>query len=394
MDVADSSRRRILIHASNLTAAGPKVVCAGLLPSLVSAAPDAVFTIMIPEELRSWNLDLPGNARVRYCQSRRGISNDLERLRDLFFEVRRVAKEVRADVCLTLGDYPPIGLPCPTVVFVHLPMLAYKPAEMHGLMDWPWLKYVYLKNHFRATARRAAFVAVQTEVMARRLSAAYGIASRRIALIPQPVPRHLAPTSDSSSSSPIRLGPKPVKLTFLAAYYPHKNHEILPQVASELRKRGLSGRVHIYTTVDAARCPSAKVRQCFEADADVISNLGPVQPADVCSLLRNSTALFSPTLIETYGLVYLEAISVGLPILTSDRDFAHYMCGDLAHYFDPCDAQSIADCIEEFCTWQKPADYAEQARQGLARFPRDWGSVGQTFLDLLMRAVNQNRAEV
>jgi glycosyltransferase involved in cell wall biosynthesis len=390
--VADGSRRRILIHASNLVAAGPKAVCAGLLPSLVAAAPDAIFTVMLPEDLRSWNLNLPGNARIRTCPARRGLANDLQRLRELFFEVRRVAQETRAEVCLTLGDYPPVGLPCPSVVFVHLALLAYTPEEMRGHVSWPWPKYLYLKNHFRVAARRAAFVAVQTEVMARRLSAAHGIPPDRIAVIPQPVPRHVTSFRDSSSASPIRRDVKPVKLTFLAAYYPHKNHEILPDLAAELRRRGLSGTVQIYTTIDAARCPSRKVRQCFAADADVITNLGPVRPAEVAALLKDSSAFFCPTLIESFGLTYLEALSLGLPILTSDRDFARCMCGGLARYFDPCDARSIAGCIEEFCGGVKPVDYAEQARQWLARFPPDWDSVGRMFLDLLLRAADRNRA--
>jgi glycosyltransferase involved in cell wall biosynthesis len=386
--------KRVLIHAANLTGAGAKAVCAGLLPSLVSAAPDVSFTVMIPEDLRSWGPSLPANASIRYYRCRRGIWNDLSRAWELFFEVRRVAKESSADVCLTLGDYPPVGLPCPRVVFVQLPVLTYAPEELRGLRDWSRLKYLYLKNHFRITARRAAFVVVQTDVMAKRLSAAYGISPGKIALIPQPVPRHVARARNSSIHSPFSPDAKAVKLTFLAAYYPHKNHEILPQVAAELRRRGLSGRVQIYTTFDLARCPSAKVRQCLQADADVITNLGPVKPAEVGSLLANSSALFLPTVIESYGLVYLEAMSLGLPILTSDRDFAHHMCRSFAHYFDPFDARSIADCIERFCAWEKPANYTGHAQQQLLRFPPDWDAVGQMFLDVLRGAVAANHTAI
>ena len=32
----------------------------------------------------------------------------------------------------------------------------------------------------------------------------------------------------------------------------------------------------------------------------------------------------------------------GLPILTSDRDFARHICQDAALYFDPLDADSVA----------------------------------------------------
>ena len=53
-----------------------------------------------------------------------------------------------------------------------------------------------------------------------------------------------------------------------------------------------------------------------------------------------------PTLVESFGLIYLEALMFRLPILTSDRDFAHWMCRDLALYFDPMDPVSIVNTIE------------------------------------------------
>lgn len=388
---AKGSLQRVLVNAANQIKPGPMAVCAGLLPSLVSAAPHVEFTLMLPESFQSRKLDLPANARVCFRPTKRGVRNNIQRMQELFFEIRRAAVQSHVDVCLTLGDYPPVGLPCPSVVFVHLPVLAYSRCEIPGPSDWPWPQILYLKSHFRMTAPHTSFLLVQTEVMAKRLSAAYGIAPEKIGLIPQPVPRHVIETRGVTAPSPIRSDSKAVKLTFLAAYYPHKNHEILPLVAAELRRRGLSNTVQIYTTVDAERCPSEKVRQCFARDTDVITNLGLIGPADVASLLRDSSALFSPTLIESYGLTYLEAFSLGLPILTSDRDFAHHMCGSLAHYFDPCDASSIVDCIERFCARERQPDYAARAQQELDRFPRDWDVVGRMFLDFLQRAAAQNR---
>ncbi len=380
--------RRALINAVNLIGAGPKSVGLGLLPSLLSAAPYVSFTVLLPEEWRAWKLDLPANAHLRYYVTKSGLWNDLERLKQLFFEVRRVAKETHADICLTLGDYPPVRLPCPHVVFLHNPLLVYSQQEMHGTGDWPRARRYYLRTHFRLTAPRADYLVVQTDVMARRLIATYGIDSRKVAIIPQPVPLHVASAGDVSAPSPLRSHQKPVKLTFLAAYYSHKNHAILPAVASEMRRRGLADRVQIFTTIDLDRCSSESVKDCFRSYPDVITNLGAVKREHVASLLADSSALFLPTILESFGLIYLEAMAFGLPILTSDRDFAHHMCGDLAQYFDPFDAKSIVDCIERFCAWQKPDGYALKAKDGLLRFPPGWEAVAAKFLDLMRRAAD------
>jgi len=55
--------------------------------------------------------------------------------------------------------------------------------------------------------------------------------------------------------------------------------------------------------------------------------------------------MFLPTFLESFSGTYLEAMHFGLPILTSDLDFAHAVCGDAAIYFDPWNAASIKDAI-------------------------------------------------
>ncbi|MFH1119904.1 MAG: glycosyltransferase family 4 protein [Bacteroidota bacterium] len=55
--------------------------------------------------------------------------------------------------------------------------------------------------------------------------------------------------------------------------------------------------------------------------------------------------MFLPTLLECFSASYPEAMKMGLPILTSDLEFARDVCGDAALYFDPVDARDIAKKI-------------------------------------------------
>ena len=52
-----------------------------------------------------------------------------------------------------------------------------------------------------------------------------------------------------------------------------------------------------------------------------------------------------PTLIETYGLPYLEAQYLRKPMFTSKRDFSEDVCGHSAFYFDPLNPDDIAKVI-------------------------------------------------
>jgi len=48
-----------------------------------------------------------------------------------------------------------------------------------------------------------------------------------------------------------------------------------------------------------------------------------------------------PTTLETLCLPFLEAMAMGTPILAPDLDFARYVCGDAAIFYDPWEIESI-----------------------------------------------------
>lgn len=53
--------------------------------------------------------------------------------------------------------------------------------------------------------------------------------------------------------------------------------------------------------------------------------------------------MFLPTLLECFSASYAEAMIMRKPILTSDMGFAHCVCKDAAVYFNPMNANDIAN---------------------------------------------------
>jgi glycosyltransferase involved in cell wall biosynthesis len=84
--------------------------------------------------------------------------------------------------------------------------------------------------------------------------------------------------------------------------------------------------------------------------------------------------------VESYGLVYVEAMEVSRTILTSDRDFARWLCGDAAQYFDPLDPVAAADAIERVLATGFTATSPKATSAILAR---DWDEVASGFAGVL-----------
>jgi glycosyltransferase involved in cell wall biosynthesis len=360
-----------------------------LLPALYDAAPEAEFTTLVPDGSPLLSAGHRPNNRMLTRRRWTGAWNDLARLMDVHVGLPRLVRSLQPDVCLTLGDLGPGTLPCPHVVFLHNPHYVYPPGELEGSDAWSPAKRHYLSRQMGRSLRGASAIIVQTPVMQARLVRRFGIDAAAVRVIPQPVPKHVLEAAPAWGASPIAACRKPIRLLFLAAFYPHKNHRIVPRVVREIRARGLTQRVQIFLTLgDGA--PGA-LRATLADSADVVSDLGFLPPEQVATALGDASALFLPTLLESYGLIYLEAMACGRPILTSDRDFARWMCRDAAVYFDPLDERSIVDAIAGLPQFLEASDFAARGAARLSEFPPDWPAVGNRFAEVLRESMDGSR---
>jgi glycosyltransferase involved in cell wall biosynthesis len=378
------SQRRIFLNAGNVTGSGASVLVANLLPELYAAAPDAEFITLVPDAPSLTRAAAAANARVLTRPRRRGAWNDLNRLLELHGGLFRAVRASRADVCLTLGDLGPGRLLCPHVVFLHNPLFVYSRADLAGQDGWSPPKRRYMLWQFRRSLAAAREVIVQTPVMRSRLAASLGGVAAGVHIISQPVPRHVAAGAAPPGRSPIARCDKPIRLLFLAAHYPHKNHAILPAVVAEVRARGLGDSIQIFVTL-GDQAP-ASLRTVLAASSDLVTDLGPLPPTLVPEAMADASALFLPTLLESYGLIYLEAMACGLPILTSERDFARWICSDVAQYFDPLSPRSIVDAIVALPKFVRETNVGARARARLSQLPSGWPEVGARFVEVLRRA--------
>jgi glycosyltransferase-like protein len=86
----------------------------------------------------------------------------------------------------------------------------------------------------------------------------------------------------------------------------------------------------------------AELLRASRLPPDAVLRPGSIPDADMPSLYRIADALVFPSLREGFGLVVLEAMASGVPVVTSRlAPFTEYLGEDAAFWCDPCDVASI-----------------------------------------------------
>jgi glycosyltransferase involved in cell wall biosynthesis len=123
-------------------------------------------------------------------------------------------------------------------------------------------------------------------------------------------------------------------LLYPANAWKHKNHERLFAAFAEIHRERpdlrlvLTGTGHERLTLP-----------------DGAESRGHVTLDQLVELYRSAAALVYPSLYEGFGIPCVEAMACGCPVAASNVASIPEVCGDAAVYFDPLDAESIADGI-------------------------------------------------
>ena len=306
---------------------------------------------------------------------------------DLIWMPRKLAS-INPDVIFSMGN---LATPAKQkqVVLFHWAYATYPECEVWDRMSWKdaTLRKTRIRS-FRNRLKYATTLIAQTETSAQRLKQHYkGI--NQIEVVPNPValPEFTKTLSITSEELERAHSAKRKKLLCLSRYYPHKNLGILLDLA-ELIKAQNKPYV-IVTTIAPEQHPDVNgfLEAIHERNlGSVLLNLGPIPMDEVPGVYETTDGLLLPTLLESFSGTYVDAMHHGKPVFTSDRDFAHEVCGDAGYYFDPLNAQNMLNVID---TAFQDADTMEKklklGQHRVTQFP-DWNEVANKYMRLLEEA--------
>lgn len=110
--------------------------------------------------------------------------------------------------------------------------------------------------------------------------------------------------------------------------------------------------------------------------------LGRVSDAELTSLYKKATAFVFPSLYEGFGIPPIEAMSYGCPVVASDIEVMHEVCGESAIYVNPTDEDDIRDKILQISN--KPLLLSTLCRKGHENIKRfSWEKSAQELVNLI-----------
>jgi glycosyltransferase involved in cell wall biosynthesis len=256
----------------------------------------------------------------------------------------RLLRRRGADVVHAPDSFLPLRRGCPGVLTVHDLGFEAIPGEMRPRTRW---KY---RTLLRAGARSAERVICPSRFTATDLVRRYGLPEERIRVIPE------APALPAGALTP------PAGPYLLAAgdLRPKKNLPVLIDAYRMLRRRGLPHRL-VLAGADLGLSAALVAR----AGGEPLELPGFVTDDQLDALIRGAGALAVPSRYEGFGLIALDAMSRGCPVLLARAGALPETGGDAARYFDPDDAGELADALERVL-----GDESERSRLAVAGVQR------------------------
>lgn len=241
-------------------------------------------------------------------------------------------KSISSDLLYTLHFNTPILSKIPTIVTVHdLIKSSFTGKDTTTRSAWLYaLKRAGYNQVIKKTLAHAGDIIVPTNTVKNDLLSAF----------PTTPPERIYPIGEAPDDL-FRFPPNPKSsihdpkinlpenyLLFVGNAYPHKNLSVLLKAFTSLADRSL------HLVIVAKRSPFlAKVLSPYDCSKVLI--LSNLSDPDLVKVYQQAQLLVTPSLMEGYGLVGLEALMVGTPVIASNIPVYREVYGNKVNYFDP-----------------------------------------------------------
>ncbi len=245
-----------------------------------------------------------------------------------------------------LMHFPHFNVPIfyfrPFVVTIHDLILQYFSTRRASTLGWLkyWLKNSAYKIVIRLALKRAKRIITVSQYVKKEITEYFKVAPEKISVTYEGAMDEVWDGPASVSDLKKYAITKPF-LLYIGNAYPHKNLERLVEafeILAEKYNRDLQlvlvgGNDYFFRRLEKEKAIKGVVFAGFVPDSEL------------AAFYKSAAAYVFPSLCEGFGLPPLEAMSHGLPVVSSSATCLPEILGEAAIYFDPLDPQAMAGKI-------------------------------------------------
>lgn len=288
------------------------------------------------------------------------------------FAIPMLLKKIKSDLLYTLHFNTPIFSATPQVVTVHdLIKSHFTGSDTTTRSPWLYsLKRFGYNQVISHALTKSLDIIVPTNTVKNDILSHYPMVNpgiiHPIAEAPDEIFRNFANKSSGISRVKSRDLALPKNyLLFVGNAYPHKNLHVLLDALRELPE---------YDLVIVAKSSPFLSRALAPHDQTRIHHFTDLNDMELIHIYSSAKMLVTPSFIEGYGLVGLESLMIGTPVVASNIPVYREVYGNLVTYFDPT---SVKDLVRAIRVSKQGVDSPK------LRFDRTWDDVAKSIAEVI-----------
>ncbi len=254
--------------------------------------------------------------------------------------------KAKVDILHGPANVVPLAYPKPFVITQH-DLAIYKHPE------WFPTQMFSTRLLVPQSLKRARRVIAVSQATKNDISELFNVEEKKMVVIPEAADTELLPLNDRHHDMRTTYKLPPRYVLYVGTIEPRKNlptlfrawHEVSQHHPELLRdtKLILAGGVGFGGEDILPQIKKMKL-------GDSVRHLGYVSHNHKILLLRGATAFVFPTSYEGFGLPVLEAMQLGVPVVTTNTSSIPEVTGDAAVLTDPGDPSALADALVRVLT--------------------------------------------
>lgn len=248
-------------------------------------------------------------------------------------------------------------------------------------------KYLYLKATIKLACQRAKIIIVPSNSTKRDIQRLYKVSSEKIIVTPWGPTVKVEPKWEENKKrlNQSELLIRPPYILFVGELRPHKNVEGLLMAFALFKERW--DRWDTRLVIVGKKYKGYKAYEGIMRSKgleDWVSFPGLVSQEQLVHLYKGASVFILPSLYEGFGLPVLEAMQLGVPVITSNVSSLPEVAGNSALLVDPYNPEHIAEALAKLMS--DPNLRNELVRRGYERVKQfSWEAAAHATLQAYKR---------